>query len=376
MRLTLLACGLATASAWAGTPAYTVLHSFGAPGDPGQPTALTVMGDTLYGVSTGGGGLKNPNIVFSLTASGQETAVCTLNRPGLGYVAGPLTAAGGALYGLAGRPYFSGGAAYVCLPDGKLRILHRFGRHANDVDAPTGQLLYLNHLFYGLAGGVTGNFQRLVAIFSMTSSGHTQTLNVLPSGLGTQPSGGLTYANGVFYGVNQIDSSGLYGGVAFAAVPNGAATELFNFEGAYQDIPYGPLVYANGLLYGTTFFGKYTYGVVFSLTTAGTETVLHNFQQASGNVPTGGLIQVGKNFYGTTSAGGAYNLGTVFRIGPQGAYKVLHDFAGGADGEHPADALVRLDNMLVGTTKGTNVYRKSGGGGTYNQGVAFAVSLP
>ena len=72
-------------------------------------------------------------------------------------------------------------------------------------------------------------------------------------------------------------------------------------------------------MYGTVYAGDFsTFGRVFVVAN-GTVTVLHTFNSgADGANPLGALVE-GKdgNFYGTTRFGGAFNLGTVFRISPR-----------------------------------------------------------
>jgi len=60
------------------------------------------------------------------------------------------------------------------------------------------------------------------------------------------------------------------------------------------------------------------------------------------------------NFYGTTSAGGASNLGTIFKVTPAGALTTLHAFTG-ADGSGPVAAPVMgKGGNFYGTTCGFN----------------------
>ena len=79
---------------------------------------------------------------------------------------------------------------------------------------------------------------------------------------------------------------------------------------------------SKGNLYGTTSFGgtigSYGYGTVFEVAKDGTETVLHKFvQNSDGLTPFGGVVMdAQENLYGTTSQGGAYNVGTVFKVTP------------------------------------------------------------
>ena len=91
--------------------------------------------------------------------------------------------------------------------------------------------------------------------------------------------------------------------------------------------------------------------------------VLHHFTGgADGAGPLNGLMMgAGGNFYGTTSSGGAYNNGTVFRIGPTGVFSTLYAFRGGADGSSPQGFLIQdATGLIYGTTSGGGAY----GGGT------------
>ena len=79
--------------------------------------------------------------------------------------------------------------------------------------------------------------------------------------------------------------------------------------------------------------------MVFAMpsTRAQTYNVLYRFGGgADGTTPYAGLVlDASGNRYGTTTAGGASNLGTVFKLDTTGAETVLHNFAGGADGATP-----------------------------------------
>lgn len=82
------------------------------------------------------------------------------------------------------------------------------------------------------------------------------------------------------------------------------------------------------------------------------------------------------NLYGTTQYGGAYGVGIVYRLHrtKSGAWKetVLHSFAGGGDGSHPAGGLVMdgAGNLYGGTEYGGD--QTCGGG--YGCGVVYQLS--
>ena len=91
--------------------------------------------------------------------------------------------------------------------------------------------------------------------------------------------------------------------------------------------------------------------------------VIHNFTGgADGANPLNGLMMgAGGTMYGTTSAGGAYNSGTVFRIAPTGVLQTIYAFQGGADGSSPQSFLIEDSaGHLYGTTSAGGAF----GGGT------------
>jgi uncharacterized repeat protein (TIGR03803 family) len=86
---------------------------------------------------------------------------------------------------------------------------------------------------------------------------------------------------------------------------------------------------------------------------AQTFSVLYSFRGgADGFGPTLGLVRdAAGNFYGTTIAGGAYDLGTVFKLDKTGKETVLHSFIGGTDGALPISGLTwNAAGNLYGTT--------------------------
>ncbi len=113
---------------------------------------------------------------------------------------------------------------------------------------------------------------------------------------------------------------------------------------------------AHGNFYGTTIYGGTgDLGTVYRIARDNSVTILHSFmgQRADGSAPPSGVISDAKgNLFGVTLQGGRYNSGTVYRISPNGKYKILHDFAGGAgDGMGPAGRpILDAQGNLYGTT--------------------------
>jgi len=135
---------------------------------------------------------------------------------------------------------------------------------------------------------------------------------------------------------------------------------LVNFDGSNgADPTYVALTQGiDGNFYGTTAHGganNFSPGTVFRMTTAGILTTVYNFcaltNCADGYVPYAGLtLALDGNFYGTTTLGGTYNIGTVFKITPDGVLTPIHSF-NGLEGAYPYAPLVQAaDENFYGTT--------------------------
>jgi uncharacterized repeat protein (TIGR03803 family) len=145
-------------------------------------------------------------------------------------------------------------------------------------------------------------------------------------------------------------------------------TTLLIFHGANGMYPAGGLIAdSKGDLYGTTELGgKHKSGIIFELSPKGVETVLYSFcskkKCTDGSTPFGTLVaDKAGNLYGTTSAGGALNLGVVFKIAKDGSESVLHSFKGNSDGATPMGGLLM-------TSSGTMYGTTSAGGSTSCEG--------
>ena len=186
---------------------------------------------------------------------------------------------------------------------------------------------------------------------------------------GVQPDAGLMADKaGNLYGTTIVGGSGNCSaggcGTVYKITPGGHETVLYNFNGGSDgNYPYADVIKdAQGNLYGTAYVGgSGNNGVVFKLAPDGTETVLHSFAGGSdGANPYAGVIaDTAGNLYGTTVYGGSSNLGTVFKLAPDGTETVLHSFAGN-DGRYPQAGLIADEaGNLYGATQ-------FGGPGTCN----------
>ncbi len=133
---------------------------------------------------------------------------------------------------------------------------------------------------------------------------------------------------------------------------------LHSFQPVGLDVDYpttGLIADGTGNLYGTGSGGAYDVGAVYELSPDGsggwTEKVLYNFRNngRDGTYPGASLVlDAAGNLYGTTSAGGihcsTYGCGTAFELSPHqdGTWteKVLHSFGNGTDGWGPGGNLI------------------------------------
>ena len=230
---------------------------------------------------------------------------------------------------------------------------------------------------YGVtyAGGIGGT------VFKLTPAGELSLLDSFDdSHRGVAPEGQLAFdQQGNVYGTAREGGANRYlvtagDGTLFKLSPDGTETDLYNFGANSTDgiTPTGGVVIdAVGNLYGVTYRGgAYGVGIVFRVSPEGVETILHTFvnNKTDGSYPSAGLIMDShSNVYGTTESGGLYGGGTVFEVTAQGSYRILHNFAAYPGDASAPEATLALDSQ-------GNLYGTTGYGGKYGGGAVFKMT--
>jgi uncharacterized repeat protein (TIGR03803 family) len=321
---------------------YSVLHTFsaldanGANSDGANPgVALTRGRDNVFYGMASFGGPNGTGTIFKITASGKFTVLHAFspvdaklhNTDGANPLRTVIIGADGNLYGttrLGGQntcgPRASGcGVAWVMTPWGSFSVVHQFqateGHAASLLQARDGFL-------YGCA------------VFPFAAAGSGTLFRMAPSG-------------GHFESLHR-----------FTTVDGNGA----NSDGADC---FEPLVETGaGVLYGsTTYGGPHGNGVVFRYSAAKGLEIVHAFSasnaagdNADGANPYARLTR-GEDgaLYSTASYGGTYGNGVVYRIRPNGSFKVLYTFSAAnpitgsnLDGANPDYGVLVDGDSLIG----------------------------
>ena len=237
---------------------------------------------------------------------------------------------------------------------------------------PYGSLISDGTFLYGMT--LQGGINNMGTIFKIMpdGSGYIKLLDFAGAANGNNPYGSLISDGTFLYGMTR--QGGINDlGTLFKIMPDGSGyVKLLDFAGAANgNNPYGSLISDGTFLYGMTFFGGINdiggLGTLFKIMPDGSGYVkLLDFAgAANGSNPNGSLISDGTFLYGMTSQGGINNMGTIFKIMPDGSgYIKLLDFAGAANGSNPTGSLI---------TDGTFLYGMTTLGGLFNLGTVFKV---
>jgi len=356
---------------------FTTLQSFTGGSSGARPWAgLVLSGNTLYGTtregSTSSGGVGT---VFAINSDGSGFA--TLHDfvgpglPGPSFGGGPfagLILMGNTLFGTTcEQGDFGNGSVFALVTDGSgFTNLHSFtpigyGGVNSDGAYPMAGLILQNTQPAADVGG--GNLGHSTSIIGNTNGAGS----IL---YGTTYYGGST-GNGTVFALNAD-------GTGFKLIHTFSADTGYNNGGLYINSdggnPMAGLILSGNTLYGTTHYGGSAgNGAVFAVNTDGTGFKnLHSFSEtwananSDGAVLNAGLILAGATLYGTATTGGSWGQGVVFAVNTDGSgFTNLHSFNGSSDGADPETGLILWGNTLYGTTRA--------GGGAAN-GTVFALN--
>jgi len=326
----------------------TVLHNFNG-ADGANPSAGLIRdgnGD-LYGTTVFGGRLQDCTgngsagcgVVFQLSGR-KETVLhrfCSVGScaDGAEPLGGLVMDASGALYG---TTYFGGAhgpGAVFKLVGKKETILHSF-RGTPDGGFPQATLLM----------DPKGN------LYGTTNGGGDMNCD-------------YPYACGVVFKLAGKKETILH---AFKGIHSGPHDGAFPEAALTMD--------AEGNLYGTTNEGgnNYNMGTVFEVSADGKEHVLYKFGPPLGHAgarPVAGVIRDAEgNLYGTTPEGGKFGVGIVFEIGKDGKEKVLHTFC---SAENCTDGFYSYGDLIMDAEG--NLYGTTSAGGAHNMGTIYKITL-
>jgi len=353
---------LAGAAIPAQAQTYKVLYTFGTnsasdPIIPGSGPDFIAQGRDGNMYSTAwAGGTDNRGAAFKITPSGTETVLASfVFTNGLVPLGGLTLGTDGNLYGTSQQggdlncnQGFGCGTVFKITPGGALTTLFIF-----PADLSKGYYPYAaptqgtDGNFYGTTGGNTGT------VFKMTPTGTLTTLHTFNVTDGSSIASGLIQGtDGNFYGGSFGGGANL-DGVVYKITPSGVFSVLHNFTGSDGNGSWSLIQAADGNFYGATVAGGTSNaGVVFKITPKGTYSVLHNLNGTTDGLNAySSLVQATDgNFYGVTDKGGTLGYGTIYKITPQGAYSVVHNFDN-TNGANPWSTLTQNTNgILYGDT--------------------------
>lgn len=219
---------------------------------------------------------------------------------------------------------------------------------------------------------------KIVVVFLLTTScllsnfshaQYTKLYDFASGADGSDPIGSLFSMGSFLYGTAWQGGTNGYGAI-FKIKPDGTGySKLYDFSGTIDGgRPKGSLISDGTFLYGMTYQGGTNdFGVIFKIMPDGTgySKLLDFAGVSNGKWPVGDLFFDGTFLYGITSSGGTNNMGTIFKIMPDGTgYSMLLDFVGITNGRDSYGSLISDGVFFYGMT-----YQ----GGTNDNGTIFKI---
>lgn len=255
----------------------------------------------------------------------------------------------------------------ISQPDLLYKTVASFGGK-EDGSGPTGALVAVDGVLYGVTNSGGNDFGSLGTIYKVSKFGKVSIIHRFAGGAdGSNPyNAGLLNVNGTLYGTTEDGGNGcaVGCGTVFKTSTTGAEQVLHSFAGGLDGLaPSAPLIEANGVLYGTTQIGGTSgcrgngCGVVFKINPDGSGyDVLYRFAGGTdGAYPVAGLVEVNGKLYSTTQGGGTnkcyIGCGTIFEMSTSGSERVVYAFKGERDGANPEAGLIAVNGLLYGTTQ-------------------------
>ncbi len=313
-------------------------------------------GGNLYGATAAGGANLHGNVFEVVASSHALTTLATFNGTnGDSADAGLIVDASGNLFGTTAQGGANGyGTVFeVAAGTHALTTLATFNV-TNGAFPEAGLIVDVSGNLYGTTwqGGANGDG----TIFEVANdANHTlSTLVTFNGANGANPLGDLIAdSSGNFYGTTRSGGANNRGTVFQLAAGTHILSTLATFNGSNGNEPHAGLIAdTSGNFYGTTAFGgANNKGTVFEVANDLNHTLstLVAFDGANGSSPYAGvLVDASGNIYGTTSAGGANNKGTVFKVAAGTHALITLATFNGTNGANPRAGLHRNNPSLPG----------------------------
>jgi uncharacterized repeat protein (TIGR03803 family) len=337
---------------------YTKLMDFaGASNGRNPQSSLFSDGTFLYGMSTKGG-TNNMGTIFKIKPDGTGY-LKLLDFAGTNngrYPIGSLISDGTFLYGITNAGGTNDmGTIFKIKPDGTGYVkVYDFG-FATNGSYPRSSLFYDGTFLFGMTPNGGTNGMGTIYKIKPDGTGYLKLLDFAGVLNGSGSSGPLISDGTFLYGVTGWGGTNDFGTI-FKIKPDGTGySKLLDFAGATNGRkPLWSLISDGTFLYGMTpQGGTNSLGTIFKIKYDGTGFVkLMDFAGATnGSEPRSSLITDGIYLYGMTMIGGTNNLGTIFKIKPDGTdYTKLLDFDGMTKGSRPQSSLISVGTYLYGMT--------------------------